>query len=115
MLNFDLFKLTAPGDWSTIKRQGIDSYFGGLTNGDDTLWFDLGKYDVNQELEIDTNKIAKDTVNGLVAEISIPKNTDTGSFSLYISHVNKNDRFTMYGDHIKDKNSVLKIFKSNSL
>lgn len=51
ILDFGVFKLVTPGDWSIFKEKGIDSYVGGLTNGKDSLWFDYGWY--SAELELD--------------------------------------------------------------
>ena len=45
-LDFGIFKLTAPKNWTIVKEQGIDSYYGGLTNGKDSLWFDYGRFSV---------------------------------------------------------------------
>jgi Cytochrome c len=112
-LDFGVFKLTTPKEWKAIKQQGIDSYVGGLTNYRDTLWFDYGRYGVNLNQSLYPNNIATDTVNGLIGEISIPKYSIKGFYSLFISRVNETDKFTIYGNSIiTQKEVILRIFKS---
>ena len=73
VLDFGAFKLTTPTDWHIIKRQGTDSYVGGLTNGLDSCRFDYGRYDV----EFDNDHgyeylLSEGTVNGFPAVFSVP-------------------------------------------
>ena len=112
ILDFGTFKLTTPYEWNKIERQGIDSYVGGLTNGTDTLWFDYGIYGANLHQDTFPNKFAIDTVNGLPAEISIPKISMKGFYSLYISRVNENNKFILYGQVTNGQGVIVPIFKS---
>jgi hypothetical protein len=112
-LDFRAFSLEAPKGWYIIQDQGLDSYGGGLTNGKDTLWFDYGIYDVDLEEGLTHDeKYAKDTVNGLKAEIMIPVTAGKGVISLYIPKVKEDLRFTLYGTNIKATDTILHIFKS---
>lgn len=112
-LDFGVFKLKAPIGWTIIKKQGIDSYFGGLTNGKDSLWFDYGWYSVDLTGEATyTHKYAKDTVNGLSARVMISEIPGKGYISLYIPKVTDKNKFTIWGENINDVKTVLKIYKS---
>ena len=112
-LDFGSFKLKAPKDWRIFKEQGIDSYVGGLTNGKDSLWFDLGWY--SAEIKDDESKkhlYGQDTINGLIAIIEIPKVDGQGSIRLSIPKVNDKDKFNLGGYNIKGTETIFKIFKS---
>jgi hypothetical protein len=112
-LDFGSFQLKTPPGWSKIRQQGIDSDAGGLTNGKDTLWFDYGWYDMNLGDE-DTSvyRYAKDTVNGLTATIMIPDTPGKGYISMYIPKVGGGNKFTIWGDNIRNTDIVLNIYKS---
>ena len=110
-LDFGAFKLKVPAGWNEIKEQGIDSYVGGITNKKDTLWFEYGPYCVRLGEGDYANRMAVDTINGLIAEVSIPNDSTKGYLSLRINHVNENIKFIMYGKRI-NVDTGLKIFKS---
>jgi hypothetical protein len=112
-LDFGVFKLKTPTNWTIVERQGIDSYVGGLTNGKDSLWFDYGWYsgDIDDEL-IETHLFAKDTVNGLFARVATPSKTGKGVIAMHIPKVKGDDKFTIYGHNVSNSDTVLKIFKS---
>ncbi len=112
-LDFGVFTLTTPNGWTIFKEQGVDSYVGGLTNGKDSLWFDYGWYSPEIEnTEFKKHLYAKDTVNGLIAFIEIPKLDGKGSIRLSIPKVNDKDRFYLGGYNINGTDKILKIFKS---
>ncbi|OBX21086.1 hypothetical protein LX77_03859 [Gelidibacter algens] len=53
IIDYGQFKITVPEKWNKYERKGIDSYIGGIiTDKNDTLKFDLGKYsaDVSTDL-----------------------------------------------------------------
>jgi hypothetical protein len=112
-LNFGVFKLKTPKGWEILKEQGIDSYYGGLTNGKDSLWFDYGWYSVELSGE-DTfkHRFAKDTVNGFPARITKPDISGKGYISMFIPKVTEKDKFTIWGANVKETEVVLKIYKS---
>jgi hypothetical protein len=112
-LDFGSFKLKTPFGWTKIEKRGIDSYFGGLTNGKDTLWFDYGEYSVDLTGdETFSHLYAKDTINGLPARIMIPETAGKGYISMYIPRVSNEDKFTIWGDNILKTDTILKIYKS---
>ncbi len=112
-LDFGSFKLKTPSGWTKVEKKGIDSYFGGLTNGKDTLWFDYGWYSVDLTgEETFAHRYAKDTVNGLTARIMIPDTAGRGYISMYIPKVTEKNKFTIWGDNIHETDTILKIYKS---
>jgi len=112
-LDFGAFKIKTPQGWKVVKEQGIDSYYGGLTNGKDSLWFDYGMYGVDLSGE-DTiaYKFAKDTINGLYSRVTIPKEDGKGYISVHIPKVSGENQFTIWGKDIKETDTILKIYKS---
>ena len=110
-LDFGAFKIKVPTGWNEIKEQGIDSYVGGITNKKDTLWFEYGRYSVGLGAGYFASRMAIDTINGMIGEISIPNDSSRGYLSLRINHVNENIKFIMYGKRI-NVDTGLKIFKS---
>lgn len=113
ILDFGVFKLTTPAGWKIVKKQGIDSYYGGLTNGKDSLWFDYGWY--SSELDDETtfkHHFAEDTVNGLEAMVMKPDTNGKGYISMHIPIVKGRDKFTIWGENIKETEVILKIYKS---
>ncbi|MEI6949609.1 cytochrome c [Paraflavisolibacter sp. H34] len=112
-LDCGYFKLRAPQEWSIVEKEGIDSYIGGLTNGHDSLWFDYGWYGVDLSGEDSiSHKIAKDTVNGLRATITVPTTPGSGYIAMRIPRVAGKNQFTIWGKDIKDSGLILKIYKS---
>ncbi|MGZ3839087.1 MAG: c-type cytochrome [Flavisolibacter sp.] len=112
-LDFGVFKMQTPHGWEIVKEQGIDSYYGGLTNGKDSLWFDFGMYGVDLSGE-DTiaHKFAKDTINGLYSRVTIPKEDGKGYISVHIPKVSGGNQFTIWGKDIKETGTILKMYKS---
>ena len=112
-LDFGSFKLKTPHGWTKVEKQGIDSYFGGLTDGKDTLWFDYGLYSVDLTgEESSAHRYAKDTVNGLPARIMIPDTAGKGYITMYIPKVTVKNKFTIWGKNIDETDTILKIYKS---
>ncbi|MBN9295440.1 MAG: cytochrome c [Filimonas sp.] len=111
-LDFGSFRLKAPKDWYIVKQQGTDSYAGGLTNGKDSLWFDYGSYDVTFDDDNTHQRYARDTVNGLIADIQIPESAGQGYIIMRIPKVIQQNKFTIWGNHINSTDTVLQIFKS---
>ncbi|TWI81672.1 cytochrome c [Lacibacter cauensis] len=111
-LDYGVFQLKAPSDWKKFKRQGIDSYVGGLTNEIDSLWFDYGwySYDLGDEDPL-KHKSGVDTVNGLPANIVVPITPGEGTIGMYI-RVNRKDKFSIRGYDIKQTDTILNIFNS---
>lgn len=113
ILDFGVFRLTAPGGWERFKENGIDSYVGGLTNGKDSLWFDYGEYSQEIGDYPDTNSLyARATVNGLEAIFRMSKNRKDASVAMSIPRVTKKNRFFIGGDHLAHPDAIIKIFKT---
>jgi hypothetical protein len=113
ILDFGAFKLTTPADWHIVKKQGTDSYVGGLTNGSDSCWFDYGRYDV--ELPNDSGywyRLSEDTVNGFPAVFSVPDSLQRGEVTMKIPRLANGDRFTLSASRVQDLPTVLGICKS---
>lgn len=112
-LDFSAFKMQTPHGWQIVKEKSIDSYYGGLTNGKDSLWFDYGMYGVDLSGE-DTiaHKYAKDTINGLYSQVTIPKEDGKGYISVHIPKVSGENQFTIWGKDIKETDTILKMYKS---
>ena len=112
-LDFGAFRLKTPSDWKQFKEQGMDSYVGGITNGKDSMWFDLGRYSAEiDDEDSDMHLYALDTINGLIGIIQIPKVDGKGSLRLSIPRVNDKDKFNIGGDSIKGSETIVQIFKS---
>ncbi|WP_158618127.1 c-type cytochrome [Chitinophaga lutea] len=112
-LHFGAFKIKAPPGWQIFRKNGADSYVGGLAKGLDTLWFDYGLYGVDLEEEIPVPlRFARDTVNGLIAHITIPENAGRDYISMVVPRVRKDTRFTIYGKGTLPVDTILRIFKS---
>ncbi|MCU0351909.1 MAG: cytochrome c [Flavobacterium sp.] len=112
-LDFGVFTLQTPKGWTIFKEKGIDSYVGGLTNGKDSLWFDYGWYSAEIEnTDFESHLYTRDTINGLIAEIEIPKIEGKGSIRLSIPNINNKDKFNLGGYNINKTEPILQIFKS---
>jgi hypothetical protein len=113
-LDFKAFTLKVPQEWQIITKEGIDSYWGGLTNQNDTLYFDLGQYSASVGNE--NNKIHKftvDTINGKKARIVIPNEDGKGIIAMSIRQLkNKENKFILWGNNVDNTELILKIFKS---
>lgn len=111
-LDFDSFRLKTPSGWNKFELQGIDSYVGGLTDGRDTLRFDYGWYSpqVGEE-DPTTHLFARDTVNGLMADIVIPAKERFGYIGMFV-RVDPQNKFSIMGHNVSSTDTVLAIFKS---
>ncbi len=112
-LDFGAFKLTIPKGWTVLKKQSLHNYFGGLTNGKDSLWFDYGRYSWDVSVEGSYNhRFAKDTVNGFPARIMKPDTVGKGYITMYIPKVTEENKFAIRGKNIQETEVILKIYKS---
>lgn len=117
VLDFGPFKLKTPSDWIIIDQDGIDSYAGALTDKRDTLSFDLGWFSRSicnlDEEDIPNHKLAKDTVNGLIAYIIIPNQDGKGEIGMSIENFkDQQQKFVISGHNIPGTTMILDIFKS---
>ena len=113
-IDLRVFKVKAPVGWEATTEQGIDTYQGCLTNGRDSLCFCYGQHcpSVGDE-DPNIHKLAKDTINGLLAQIVIPIVDGNGEIAISIDKLLDGDnKFIMSGTDIIGTDTVLKIFKS---
>jgi hypothetical protein len=116
-LDFGSFTIDTPTDWIALKEHGTDSYVGALTNKRDTLNFDYGWYswsvwnvDVDGKIK---HKLAKDTVNGLIAYIVIPILEGHGEIGMSIEKFkDPQQKFSISGSNILGTDTILRIFKT---
>jgi hypothetical protein len=112
-LDYGPFKVKTPQNWKKFNTQGVDSYVGGFTNGNDTLFFDYGMY--SQEIngyESSKHLYEQATINGFTAILQIPKIDGNGSIKLSFPRVTDDNKFSLVGNNIKGTEQVLQIFKS---
>jgi len=113
VLDFKAFTLDVPTGWYKVKRQGIDSYVGGLTNGGDTLFFDFGWYSYDFKYEdLETQLFTIDTINGKKTTLTKPKSVGKGIIGMYIANAYQDSHFTLIGRNIEDEQTVFNIFQS---
>jgi hypothetical protein len=111
--NFKVFDLALPNNWEKFDLDGIDSYVGGITNETDTLYFDYGWYsDSFEDQNRETQLFETITINGKIALITKPKIAGNGTIGVHIKKAFKKDRFSMFGENIKNEEQVIDIFKS---
>jgi hypothetical protein len=112
-LDLGPFQVEAPNNWYTYEVQGIDSYFGGLTNGEDSLIFDYGWYSPDfSYLDPNLYDYSQDTIDGKAAMIIQSVKSGEGTMGVYIEKAKKNNHLSIAGSNIKNENVILEIFKS---
>jgi Cytochrome c len=112
VLDFGVFKIKTPQGWTIVKKDGIDSYVGGLTNGNDSVWFDYGTYEVDLKEDTKAHKAAIDTINGLYSVLTIPQQEGKGVVSVHIPQVINKNQFTIWGQDVKETDIILKMYKT---
>ncbi len=111
-LDFEVFRMKVPKAWREVKRRGIDTYVGDITNGSDTITFAYGRL-LGEDCEVNASLYyLRDTVNGLPAIIHISRDKTTGAAGMIISLKKDVNKFFIGGYELKDIPTVLKIFKS---
>jgi cytochrome c553 len=111
--NFGAFSIKIPKDWKKIKFDGIDSYVGGITNGNDSLTFDYGWYSYDFSYEDGEKQLfTTDTINGKIALITKPKEIGNGTIGIYMEKAFKKNRFNLIGRNIEDEDLIFDVFKS---
>ena len=108
---FKYFTLRAPCTWSVVKRQGVDSYVGAVTNGTDTLEFDYGIYSMQPERTRDKCRIRRGIVGGRIARIARQQKPGQGMTAIFFK-LSGDTKFVLYGIDVVNESEVLKIMKS---
>lgn len=111
VIDFGNFKIVVPTGWKKLEFKGIDSYVGGLTDGNDTLEFDYGMYSNDLMDECETQLYADVTINGKVGYITRPKNKGEGICGVYFKNIDGN-RFNLYSVHPKKEDNLISIFRN---
>jgi hypothetical protein len=107
------FSVKTPDGWSIVKKQGVDSYFGGLTDGRDSIWFDYGLYEVDLDGDsVFWYRLALDTVNGFRVLFTLPDKCEKGQVAMKISMMPESRRFTIWASNVKDSATIIQIYKS---
>ncbi len=99
-INLRAFKIETPTTYRFFKERGIDSYVGGITNQQDTLFFDFGWY---------SNDLSDyDTVTGF--EVSLER-VNGRQFKM-VKELKERGVAGTYTDDLEDDNSLM-IFCNN--
>ncbi|ACT92604.1 hypothetical protein [Dyadobacter fermentans] len=108
---FEDFSFVAPSDWKKFEAQGYDSKVGGITNGKDTLRYDMGMYSYRFTKETDATHYRTESMrNGYKTLTVRPKKRGKGLIGLYIE-VDAFRKLSIYGQS-KDEDEILEILAS---
>ncbi|SEJ01957.1 hypothetical protein SAMN05216327_105308 [Dyadobacter sp. SG02] len=108
---FDDFSFVAPSSWKKFEAQGYDSKVGGITNGRDTLRYDMGMYSYSFTNETAATHHRTELMqNGYKTLTVWPKKTGQGLMGIYIK-VDDFRKLSIYG-RSKDEDVVLEILAS---
>jgi len=118
-LDFQLFSLEVPQDWTSFTQQGIDTYVGGLTNKIDTLYFDYGYFsfgsidDIEETAETISFEVLK--IDGEDAKIVIEKRAQEPEirYSLYVDKRDGTNLNRIYSYGFDDEDLIKTIFLSH--
>jgi hypothetical protein len=110
-VEFENFHLRIPDNWRSFKSQGYDSKVGGVTNGRDSLFYDLGFYAYDfRNQTTRTHARIETTINGKPALIVRPIKSGKGIIGLFIQ-VESELRFSLSGTS-ENEGTILRIFES---
>lgn len=118
-IDLEKFTLVTPMDWIRFYPQGTDGFFGGLTNNQDTLYFDYGVFsfssidDIRQNSE--TISFQKLRVGGYSSKIVLEKREGEIStrFSFYSDRKDGENLNRIYCYGPKDEELIESIFLSH--
>nr|WP_295930657.1 hypothetical protein [uncultured Dyadobacter sp.] len=110
-MSFDDFSFVAPSSWKKFESQGYDSKVGGITNGKDTLRYDMGMYSYSFKNETDATHYRTESVQSGYKTLTVkPKILGQGLIGIYIK-VDDFRKLSIYGVS-KNEDEVLKILAS---
>lgn len=110
-MSFDDFSFVAPSNWKKFEAVGYDSKVGGITNGKDTLKYDMGMYSYPFTNETDATHYRTESMrNGYKTLTVRPKVRGRGLIGLYIE-VDDFRKLSIYGQS-KDEDEILEILAS---
>jgi hypothetical protein len=110
-MSFDDFSFVAPSSWKKFDAQGYDSKVGGITNGKDTLRYDMGMYSYSFTQETDATHYRTESIQSGYKALTVrPKTPGKGLIGIYIK-VDDFRKLSIYG-RSKDEDVVLEILAS---
>lgn len=110
-MSFDDFSFVAPSSWKKFEAQGYDSKVGGITNGKDTLRYDMGMHSYSFTNETAATHHRTELMqNGYKTLTVWPKKTGQGLMGIYIK-VDDFRKLSIYG-RSKNEDEVLAILAS---
>jgi len=118
-LDLQSFTLQVPQDWTSFPLQGIDTYFGGLTNQIDTLYFDFGYLSFgsldNIEKNDETLSFQRLKINGVDAKIVKEKRAEEREvrYSVFLDKRDNERLNWIFGYGVTDERLVNAIFLSH--
>ena len=118
-MDFEKFTLVTPLNWSRFYPQGTDGFFGGLTNEQDTLYFDYGIFSFSSVDDIKENSetisFQELRIGGYSSKIVLEKRTGETEerFSLYTDKKDGENLNRIYCYDPRDEELVRSIFLSH--
>lgn len=118
-IDFNKFTLNTPADWERFYPSFTDGFFGGLTDGRDTLYFDYGPESFRSIDEVVKNEddisFSEHQINGHDGKIVKEKREEEFRvrFSLYVDTRDGENHNRIYGYGIEQETIVRAIFLSH--
>ena len=118
-LDLQSFTLQVPQDWTSFPLQGTDTYYGGLTNQIDTLYFDFGYLSFgsldNIEKNNETLSFQRLQINGVDAKIVKEKRAEEREvrYSVFLDKRDDEHLNWIFGYGLTDERLVTAIFLSH--
>ena len=116
--DFDAFELEIPVKWTQSTMQGYDSFVGQVeTEVKEKVYFDLGWYSNQLNVDESTHEISFTTIDGKTAKLVRPKTPGTGTTGVYFNSVDATgkDRFQMSGEGLSADSERLLLLAFKSL
>ena len=112
-INMRAFKIETPTSYRFFKERGIDSYVGGITNQQDTLFFDYGWYS-NPLSEYDTMpgfEVSFESVNGRQFKM-IKELKERGIVGIYTNDLDDDYSLMIYCNDCHDIEEKIRMFRT---
>ncbi len=112
----DAFSLDLWTDWKYQRGQGIDSYVGSFTNGDEEICFDVGYFSFSDVASIqptpETTYFEETIIDSMPAKILKKNDSDGAALILYISNDTLMAPTKLYVRNPVNDERYITIFKS---
>ncbi|NIG55408.1 cytochrome c [Chitinophaga sp. Cy-1792] len=107
------FQIKTPVGWRTFEYSFHQEERKGITNGQDSLFYDYGPYNLNiGGYEEDHVLNASDTVNGLPGVLMIPDDPAENYVRLHIPQAFGKNNFKIRGWNLSNKEQILRMLKT---